>query len=407
MPPKASTKKAKAAAEAAATAATTAAATINSESESDNETEADFPCIECKKSTDNGDGALQCFLCSRWQHGTCNIEEMLYQLIMECSKKYGKHTWACDGCSLGVQKLHALSDNNRRRIDTIETDVSNLKKSATGIKKNTDQLALLSQEVEKLKAQPSARVEDPNAPNPYDLACKEMELREQKKSKLMIFNLPEQDRALQPLEKKTQDELKILEIFSSIGNKLEMKKDIKFVDRIGELKDKNRPVQVGFTLCETRERVLGSAWQLARGSYRTLSLAPDLTKKQQEEDDIIVKECARLNREMQEKNPEEAKNWVWRAKGTKGSRVPRKVRRKTRFQPVQEGAEPVRPGPGPSQEAVPLVPRGRTPSVVRTREEMEEGEEEGEGHVPPIEVGEVGEEGEEAEGLLRKKTKTQ
>ena len=59
--------------------------------------------------------------------------------------------------------------------------------------------------------------------------------------------------------------------------------------------------------------------------YKKISISPDLTRKQLEEEAELKEEVEKRNKLMKENNPEEAKHFVWKLAGLKGQRYLEKV----------------------------------------------------------------------------------
>lgn len=123
----------------------------------------------------------------------------------------------------------------------------------------------------------------------------------------------------------------------TINVKLNIETDVKFVRRIGEKKDATRPLLVGLIDPNTRGTILNNASKLANTQFSGISLVPDLTKRQREEDEEVRKLCETRNRERSGDDL----NFIWKPLGPQGSRRP--VR--TRIQREQEGSRITRPNP--------------------------------------------------------------
>jgi hypothetical protein len=91
--------------------------------------------------------------------------------------------------------------------------------------------------------------------------------------------------------------------------------DVKFCRRVGPKGEKARPLVVGFYGYAARNAVLRVDWKEAAPN---MSVGPDLTKKQREEEAQIWKDMERKNVNRTEE--ERAKNLVWRLVGPKGER---------------------------------------------------------------------------------------
>jgi hypothetical protein len=106
--------------------------------------------------------------------------------------------------------------------------------------------------------------------------------------------------------------------------------DIKFCRRVGARKERGRPLIIGFYNKATRDRIVKAELP------EDITVGPDMTKKQREEEIEIWKEMEDKNKSRTE--DQVAKNLYWRLVGPKGER--RLVLGPARSQ-VQE--RPVRP----------------------------------------------------------------
>jgi len=303
-------------------------------------------CLQCKEKVTEKQYSVQCSICDRWIHKDCGLDDDEFKLIEKISSKTGSHFWSCEGCSLGLSKLHKIVAENGREISALKKDVSALQTENetqnSDINSNKDNIALVKADVEKMKESSSAV----QSQTVFD----ELEQREAKKHNLMIFSLDEQDSELQPLERKDLDTETVMEIFHILGCKVDADNDIRFISRVGEYSSsKPRPLTIGFKAEDKKDKILKSAWKLAKSIYKHISISPDLTKMQVEKEKELIGKAKDLNSKL---TPEEAKNFYWKLVGKKGHRQIRKI-----WKQVEENNE--------NQH------RQRIGSVRRSREEME------------------------------------
>jgi len=94
---------------------------------------------------------------------------------------------------------------------------------------------------------------------------------------------------------------------------------VRFCRRVGEKKGDPRPLVCGFREEKDKNKVLRNAWKLEGTGFEKVSLCPDLTRKQREEEADMRKEADRRNAE--ELTDEDlAKNLRWAAVGDRGQR---------------------------------------------------------------------------------------
>ena len=87
--------------------------------------------------------------------------------------------------------------------------------------------------------------------------------------------------------------------------------DIKFEARMGpmapEVETNPGPYKISFRTTEVRENVFARAKNLPRTRFKRISIVPDTTKMQRDEDRELMNEADRLNNARSE---EEALNWI-------------------------------------------------------------------------------------------------
>lgn len=307
-----------------------------------------YPCLECKKNVDEGQPSVQCTICNRWIHKDCGLGDKLYNLILEVKESMGSHCWSCEGCSIGIAKMNKMVQNHDREIRELRKDVDDLKTQQSATKDLDERVTTLSSDLESLKTQPKSD---------NDAVFEEMRLRESKKLNVMIFGIDEPNPRLNDKAKKKVDEDVMLELFEELGSKLQMKDDIKFVARVGKAAT-TRPVVVGFRSQEARDKIMNSGWKLSKSTvFKNVSISPDLTARQVEEEKKLKKEAEARNEALIENDPDEAKNYTWKLVGVRGQRYIKKVENAVNSQQQGKDRAPI---------------RGRIPSHRRTRAEMED-----------------------------------
>lgn len=314
----------------------------------------DVLCLHCNEKVTERQYSVACSICDRWLHKDCGIDDDEYKLIDKISQRKGFHSWSCDGCSLGLTKLHKMIASNQKEIATLRKDVDTVTATAGSneakITSNKTEIDSLKADVETLKTQPSS--------SSSAEVLSELDLRESKRPNLMIFSLSEADSTLSNSDKKSFDIEQVEDICAAIDCKIDSTSDIKFIYRVGEKGSGSRPLTVGFNNPEKKDKILKSAWKLGNEKNEKLkhiSLAPDLTVIQLKKEQELRLEAETKNKSLTE---EEAKNYTWKLVGPRGNRMLRKVKKR-------EATSPQRP---------------RIRSVRRTRAEMEDQEETVEGN---------------------------
>lgn len=284
-------------------------------------------CIECKENVKNTDkmGSVQCSQCDRWSHLKCTslVPEAL-KCLWDTYDATGHHWWACEGCNKAYMNL-------TRRMNQWERDMAELKATVTS---NTALAKETSAKVEKMATnmEEVAKSRKEDKADAVNEATKRMSAelleREGKKNNAILYGLNEPPLTVKGKDRKTRDLDNIEGMFREMGVRPETSNSIKFSFRMGELDDKvteePRPLCIGLQNTESRDHIFEKARNLGRSkNYFRVSIVPDLTKLQREEDRALMKQADKLNSEMTE---EDKKNWFYRCVGKKGERRIAKLR---------------------------------------------------------------------------------
>lgn len=310
----------------------------------------DTLCLHCNDKVTERQYSVACSICDRWIHKDCGIDDDEYKLIDKIHQRKGFHSWSCDGCSLGLTKLHKMIASNQRDIATLRIDVDSVT-ATTSI--NTEKIDSNKKDIDSMKMDIDSLKNQPTSSSSAEVLA-ELDLRESKRPNLMIFSLSEPVSTLPNSEKKEIDIEKVEDICSSIGCSIDPTPDIKFIYRVGEQGTKPRPLSVGFRNPEIKEKILKSAWKLGKNEgLKHISLAPDLTLNQIEKEKELLADASSRNKSLTDAD---AKNFVWKLIGPRGNRILRKVKKRE-----EENQNPAQPRP-------------RIRSLRRTRAEMEDQE---------------------------------
>ena len=150
----------------------------------------------------------------------------------------------------------------------------------------------------------------------------ELDDREGRRDNIVIYRLKEPSSDISTgQERKKFDTKTLLDVFKTIDVDINEEHDIKFITRTGEVKDdiheRPRPLLIGLKDNNKKQIILNSARKLANSKYKHISIVPDLTKKQRENDNKLRKEAEDKNNELDE---DEALNYEWKVIGIRGQR---------------------------------------------------------------------------------------
>jgi hypothetical protein len=149
--------------------------------------------------------------------------------------------------------------------------------------------------------------------------CDEMKEREARKKNIVFHSVGEcADEKASGKERQDWDRKSCFNIFSAM--KIEMEGDaVRFCRRVGEKKGQPRPLVCGLWEEKDRNKVLRNARNLESTSFRNVSVCPDLTRKQREEEADMRKEADRRNEEELTEE-DKTKNLKWAAVGDRGQK---------------------------------------------------------------------------------------
>jgi hypothetical protein len=263
-------------------------------------------CLGCSKKFTKSDTSVQCAVCGLWTHTTCaDITKEVFDLLDKQRQLTGKQFWACRPCS-----TYAAGMNHRLR--QIDDEIKDLKLN-TAV--NTEAIQNLEKKVEEVAdiAKKSEGMSRQEIEDRLKQERDEIRDRKDKELNIIMHGLEECDEpGLTGTERMEQDALTGLQHFADAGVKIQLA-EIKFCRRVGPKGEKARPLVMGFYNQAVRGRALK-----ADLTEQGISVGPDLTKRQREEEAEIwrEKETKNLNRTAEEKE----KNLFWRLVGPKGDR---------------------------------------------------------------------------------------
>jgi hypothetical protein len=131
----------------------------------------------------------------------------------------------------------------------------------------------------------------------------------------------------------------------------EEKKDVRTCRRIGTSTDGPRPMVVVMNTETARTAILAAAGRLKGTRYHEVSIIPDLTQQQRQEEAGLAAEADRKNREELTEDDQQ-KNLAWQVVGQRGARRIIKARKRTDY-PQRGGAA----RGGAARGRVPAVPQ--------------------------------------------------
>jgi hypothetical protein len=268
----------------------------------------DVNCMGCSKKFTKSDCSVQCTVCGLWIHKGCaDISDEVFNLLDKMKKETGSMYWACKPCTRYAQGMN-------HRLKEIEEDLKEVKQST---KSNTEAINVIEKRVEEL-AEVAKRNEGVSKADFEAMMREEREETRERRDRelnIILHGAEECGEEIQGgVERMEWDRNECVSLFSKQNVRLRQS-DIKFCRRVGPKGERPRPLVVGFYTLAMRNAVLKMN---LREAAPELSIGPDLTKRQREEEADIWKELEEKNKNRTAE--ERAKNLQWRLVGPKGDR---------------------------------------------------------------------------------------
>lgn len=262
-------------------------------------------CLACGKKLKKSEVSVQCTVCGLWCHKECSgISNDFLRCLEEAKKNTGVAYWACRPCTVYAQGMNHRMKEIERRLDAVED---------TG-KKNTEDIVRVEKNMDKLKEKLEKK-----AAKGEEAMYEELREREAKRLNVVIHGMTEPEGNERNGEKRMEwDKKGVEEIFKILELNLTIE-DIKFCRRVGEKGQSPRAMIVGFYTEYARSILLRYAKHLADTEYEDVSVMPDLTRRQRQEESSMQEEADRRNEEdLTEEDV--SKNLCWKVVGQRGEK---------------------------------------------------------------------------------------
>ena len=315
----------------------------------------DHPCLKCgihvpKGTSGKGQGGVQCSMCEFWVHKTCgNIDDAVYDYLLRQTKLNpgGNIFYACPSCAKFAAKFNATLSKLDARVGDVETAVqtnaSDIAKTDAKLDKVETTCTKLKEDVTKL-AHNTAGAEAASS-----AVFKEIREREDRQEVVIIHGLPEPSPAVKDKDARIAADVSSID---KLLSKVELSAtdadvNVKFAKRLGarpkSVDDDPRPLRVGFKKVGSRNQVLDACFKhkdviTAQTDWEKVSVIPDLTKMQREEEKQMRNDADTKNAE---RTDDEAKNFEWKVTGRRGER--RLIKAKPQANPVPRQTRSQRP----------------------------------------------------------------
>ena len=261
------------------------------------------PCLCCGDNCAKGQLAVKCVLCSLWAHKTClKMPDGVYKQLDQQFKETGLAYWVCRPCQSFSQRVkHQFVESNKRHEETekkVEVHNNRLNQQEKEIEEMKQAMRLMADKAEREAGQRDKRV--------Y------VEIREwaTRRKNLILHGLreaPEEVRANR--ERMDWDMNACGDMFQAMGANTR-RNDIRFCRRVGERGREPRPLVLGLTTEDMKEHVLAKARGLQGTSYDSVSVVPDLTKNQREQEADLKMDADERNKNLNEDDMKNNLRWI-------------------------------------------------------------------------------------------------
>ena len=266
------------------------------------------PCIRCKKNVVKA-YAVGCATCGQWVHKEC--EELSDEIFNILAKKTGGIKWHCQSCEASTARLEAAIKSVEIRLNTVEERMGATEEKTKLVEAKADNAVLVAEQAGRAAAGVKEDV--------TRIVFEELSEREDKKHNIILHNVGE-SASPNLVDTKKWDEDSFNNVTAAMGVNLTFQESASFSRRLGAGGgERARPLLIGLKKEEYKVAILSCASKLATSRLSSVSVVPDLTKKQREMDEEVRREADRRNRE-ELTDDDRSKNLRWVAVGRKGAR---------------------------------------------------------------------------------------
>ena len=236
----------------------------------------------------------------------------------------GSHSWSCAGCN------HAYTALNKR-VRQFEIKQKELEDALLANQRqtssNTERLDAVEKDINEVK-QASRKDREDVVKKATTKWSREMMERDSRKGNIVVYGLNEPPVSIKAgHERQARDKTITADLFDALRVEVQ-EEDVKYAVRVGKLTEaaatKPRPLKIGFRNQDVREQIFKNAKNLPSTPFHSVSIVPDLTDQQREDDKEIFEEAKKMNDEMSE---EDAENFIYRCIGRRGERTIVKMRK--------------------------------------------------------------------------------
>jgi hypothetical protein len=283
-------------------------------------------CLACNKAFTKSDASIQCAICALWiHHKPCSsISDDGFKFLSEQVQATGSAYWACRSCLAYSQGITQRVRDMEKKLEGVQKELSDNTRVIERVDKSVDDL---KKELDKVKETRKDELSQ-------FITAEEYREREARRYNVILHRVPEPAGGSGE-ERKMADLATCSKIFAAIGLK-DWTCDIKLCRRLGERGDNPRPLIIYLKNETTRTALLESAKHLRDTDHYEVSIVPDLTPAQRQEEVALSMDMDRRNKEELTEDDIQ-KNLIWKVVGPRGAKRLVKIAARDRPVPPTRG----------------------------------------------------------------------
>jgi hypothetical protein len=268
-------------------------------------------------------------MCGLWiHHKPCSlVSDDGFKFLSEQLQATGYAYWGCRPCVSYSQAITKKVREVEKKLDEVQKEVKDNANEIGRVDKNVEDLR---KELDKVK---SKQREDTG----MFITAEEYREREARRANIIMHRVQEPV-ATTAEERRQADITECGNILQAIGLQQE-KKEIKTCRRLGARSEGPRPMVVVMNQEASRTAILAATGKLRSTKYSDISIVPDLTQQQRQEEAGLTAEAERKNREELTEDDQQ-KNLTWQVVGQRGAR--KIIKARTRTEQSQRGGRGTR-----------------------------------------------------------------
>jgi hypothetical protein len=248
-------------------------------------------------------------MCGLWvHHKPCStVSDEGFKFLSEQIQATGSAYWGCRSCVSYAQGITKRVREVEKKLDEVQKEV---KENTKNIERVDNNVVEIRKELEDIKKKDLAET------SKY-ITADEYREREARRVNVIMHSVKESE-ATTAEDRRKADMDECGNILQAVGLTA-ARDEIITCRRLGEKRDGPRPVTVVLASESARTAALNAARRLRNTRYNEVSIIPDLTQQQRQEEAGLTEEAARRNRdELTEDDIQ--KNLVWQVVGQRGAR---------------------------------------------------------------------------------------